>query len=160
MLFYKATKLSDLAKTNAPTCVSEAFRSPASFTTAKDDGIRLSIDSSKDLFVRNLQPTGWGAVWSWLFPSATVVELSGRLNVTLKVFPSHVQIRKRRWFSKSSVLARFEIAIPVFEEIGDEPSHQIIVRSALAFLYPFVPMHVEVAVNDQVVFAQGKFASG
>lgn len=59
--------------------------------------------------------------------------------------------------SSTSVLARFTISIPVYDEIGDTPVHMIEIRSAIAFLYPFVPMHVQVAVDDEVVFVQGKF---
>ena len=153
-------KVADISNsaTNSESAISEAFRSPSSETcAAKNDGLRLSIHDDRPLTVTQIRPTGWAAFWGWFFPNATVVELSGRLNVALRIFPSHVQIEKRRWFSSSSVLARFDISIPVYDEIGDAAKHQLRVRSALAFLYPFVPMHVEVSLDDDVVFSQGKF---
>ncbi len=79
------------------------------------------------------------------------------MNVTLKVYPTHVQIEKRRWFSGKGVLARYSVSIPVYDEIGDVPVFTMQIRSALAFLYPFVPMHVEVTLDDEAIFAQGRF---
>jgi hypothetical protein len=155
--FHKATKLTEFAKTETNTSISDAFRTPSSQTTTKDDGLRMRVRRDQPLVVKQIQPKGWAAVVGWLFPNATVVEFSGKFEVTLHIYPSHIQVQKRRWFSKSSVLARFEISIPVFDEIGDTPTHVILVKSALAFLYPFVPMHVQVSVDNVPLFAQGKF---
>ena len=57
-----------------------------------------------------------------------------------------------------SVSHRVSHRIPLFDEIDDQPVHQIVVDSALAFLYPFEPMHVQIAIDEEVVFRQGKFA--
>ena len=77
--------------------------------------------------------------------------------MTLTVYPTHVQIEKRRWLSKSGIFARYHISIPVYDEIGDTAVHQLHARSELAFLYPFVPMHVEIMIDEEAVFGQGKF---
>lgn len=141
------------------TTIADAFRSPArSDQTPQNNGLRRRINAQEALVVRRLMPRGFAALWGLIFPNATVVQLSGKVNLTLRVYPSHVQIENRRWFSSTSVLARFHIEIPLFDEIGDQPVHQIVVDSALAFLYPFEPMHVQIAIDEEVVFRQGKFA--
>jgi len=141
--FHKATNVTEFAKT--PTdeeSVADAFRSPTPGSAATN---------------RRIDSTGWAAYWAFIFPDATVVEISGRFNTTLKIYPTHVQADERRWFSKASVIARYNVAIPVYDEIGDTVIHQLHVKSELAFLYPFVKMHAEVSVDDEVIFRQGKF---
>ena len=143
------------------TTIADAFRSPAGSDLARqNDGVRLRIDQEQALRVRHITAQGFAAVWGLLFPNATVVELSGKVNLRLRIYSTHVQIENRRWFSSSSVLARFRIEIPLFDEIGDQATHMIVVESALAFLYPFVPMHVQVSFDDEIVFRQGKFRHG
>ena len=140
------------------TTINDAFRSPSEQASPKKtEGLRIPINEEKPLRVIRIRETGWAAVWGWFFPNATVIQLSGKMDVTLRIFPTHVQIEKRRWFVGSGLFGRFRISIPVYDEIGDTAKHQIQVQSRLAFLYPFVPMHVEVAVDDEVVFGQGKF---
>lgn len=142
------------------TTISEAFRSPAADAMPqKIDGLRLRVNHDEPLRIKQIRPRGMAAVWGLVFPNATILELSGRVNVTMRIYPSHLAIEKRRWVSSTSVLARFSISIPVYDEIGDRPVHQLVVQSALAFLYPFVPMHVQLALDDEVVFRQGKYAA-
>ncbi len=138
--------------------ISEAFRGPAADAVPKRiDGLRLKVRPDEPVRARLIRPTGFKRIWGFLFPNAVEVELSGKFSVTLKIYPSHVQIDKRRWLSKTSVFARFKVAIPVYAEIGDEPAHELVVRGVLAFFYPFVPIHAQVQVDDEIVFAQGKF---
>ena len=145
--------------TESETTISDAFRSPAGSTLARqNNGVRLRIDVEQPLRVRQIRSEGFAAIWGLLFPNATVVELSGKVNLLLRIYSTHVSIESRRWFSSSSVLARFRIEIPLFAEIGDQPAHTIVVESALAFLYPLVPMHVQITFDDEVIFRQGKFS--
>lgn len=151
-----------MKKTNSmagnETTIADAFRGPSDEASLKkSEGLRIPINTEKPLRVTQIREKGWAAVWGLLFPNATVIELSGRMNVKLRIFPTHVAIEKRRWFVGSGFFGRFRITIPVYDEFGDSAKHQIRVQSKLAFLYPFVPMHVEVAVDDEVVFGQGKF---
>lgn len=157
--FYKATIVNELAKNSTDgASIAEAFRSPPPGATAKEkDGLRLRVHPDQTLTARRIRETGWAAFWAIFFPNATVVELSGRINVTLKIYPTHVQIEKRRWFSSTGMLARYSISIPVYDEVGDVAVHQLHARSELAFLYPFVPMHIEIALDEEAVFGQGKF---
>ena len=158
--FDKPTPMTDPANstTNAKTSIADAFRGPSSGASPrKIKGLRIPVDSRKPLSVLKIEPMGWAAYWGLLFPNATVIQLGGKLNVVLRIYPAFVQIEKRKWTHKSALFGRFAITIPVFDEIGDEAKHQIRIRSELAFLYPFVPMHVEVAIDDEVVFGQGKF---
>jgi len=156
--FYKATNVTDSAKTNAnEASVADAFRSPPPEVAAKKaDGLRLRVHEDQ-LQIRKIRPVGWAAFWGFFFPNATVLELSGMLNVTLSVFPTHVQIEKRRWRASSVVLPNYSVSIPLYDEVGDFPIHQLHINSSLAFLYPFVPMHVEVMLDDKLAFGQGKF---
>ena len=151
--------MTEFAKTTIDNdSVAAAFRSPpAEATSTKSDGLRLRIYRDQDLAAQSISPVGWAAFWGVFFPSATVVELSGKLNETLHIYPTHVQIEKRKWFSGKGVLARYRISIPVYDEIGDSPVHHLHIQSALAFLYPFVPMHVCVMLDDEVVFGLGRF---
>ena len=145
-------------RTGSDVSIADAFRSPAPGASAgKSDGLRLRIHRDRPLLVQKVRPVGWAAFWAVFFPNATVVELSGKISVTLYVYPTHVQVHKQRWSSKISFMARYHIAIPIYDEIGDLPTHQLNVRSALAFLYPFVPMHVQIALDDEVAFSQGKY---
>jgi len=138
--------------------MADAFRGPsADATPRKIKGLRIPIHDEKELRVVKIEPTGLAVFTGLLFPNATVIQLEGKLNVRLRIYPSFVQIERRKWFNTSSLIGRFSISIPVFDEIGDTEKHFIHIRSTLAFLYPFVPMHVEVAVDNEVVFGQGKF---
>lgn len=157
--FDKSTRAADISNSTAnnDSSVAEAFRSPAAGTVPKKvEGLRLRIREHEPLRVNQIRPVGWAAVWGWFFPNATVVELSGKLDLTLHIYPSHVQIAGRRWFT-SGFPARLRTSIPVYDEIGDDRKHLVHVRCVLAFLYPFVPMHVEVRLDDETVFGQGKF---
>ncbi len=158
--FGKATKVTEIANSslNDDTSVADAFRSPPPGAAAKvSDGLRVSLHADQPLLVQQIAPRGWAAFWAIVFPAPTVVELSGKFSATLHIYPTHVQIEKRRWLSKMGVFARYSISIPVYEEIGDAPKHQLHITSALAFLYPFVPMHVQVTLDDEAIFGQGKF---
>lgn len=138
--------------------MADAFRGPSAEASArKTKGLRIPIHDGKPVSVLQIQPTGWAAFTGLLFPNATVIELGGKLNVTLRIYPSFVQIERRKWFNTSSLIGRFFISIPVYDEIGDDEKHYLHIRSALSFLYPFVPMHVQVSLDDEVVFGQGKF---
>jgi len=140
------------------TTISSAFRSPpADALPQKSESLRLRVEHDTPLSVKQIRPSGMSAVWGLIFPNATVLELSGRIELKMLIYPSHVQIEKRRWTSSTNLLARFSISIPIYDEIGDQPVHQLVIHSALAFLYPFVPMHVQVALDDEVVFSQGKY---
>lgn len=139
--------------------VADAFRSPAAGKTSEpSEGLRLRVHDLP-IAVQQVKPTGWAKVWAIAFPDATIVQISGRINVTLKIYPTNVHIDDRRWDSPTSVLARYNVTIPVYDEVGDSVVHQLRVRSSLAFLYPFVPMHVQVAIDDEVIFGQGKYES-
>jgi hypothetical protein len=143
---------------NGKTSIADAFRGPSADAAPRSTkALRIPVDAGKPTSALIIQPTGWSAVIGLLFPNATVVQLGGKMNVLLRIYPAYVQIGKRKWTNKSAMFGRFTVSIPVFDEIGDEEKYQIRIRSALAFFYPFVPMHVEVAVDDEVVFAQGKF---
>jgi hypothetical protein len=158
--FGKATKVTEIANSslNDESSVADAFRSPPPNAAAKvPDGLRVSLHADQPLLVRQIEPKGWAAFWAVFFPAPTVVELSGKFNATLYIYPTHVQIEKRRWLSKMGIFARYTISIPIYDEIGDAPKHQLHLQSALAFLYPFVPMHVQVTLDDEVAFGQGKF---
>lgn len=141
------------------TTVSEAFRSPSSSAALeKNDGLRLAISEGTPIRVERVRQMGWADfIVSLLIPAPTTIQLSGMLNVRLRICPSHVEIDKRKWKPPKPVLARYRLSIPVYDEIGDVPKHLIHVQSRLAFLYPFVPMHIEVSVDDDVVYGQGKF---
>lgn len=152
--------MTEIANSNAneATSVADAFRSPpAGVAVQESDGLRMSLRHDLALSVQQVRPFGWAAFWGIFFPSATVIELSGKFNVILHIYPTHVQIEKRRWYSKMGVLARYSISIPVYDEIGDHPVHQLTIQSVLAFLYPFVPMHIQVTLDEDVAFGQGKF---
>ncbi len=158
--FDKAKNVEEMTESEAnnDTSVADAFRSPpASVTKEKLDGLRISIQRDQPLRVNQIRPRGWTAFWAVFFPSATVLELSGRFHTVLSIYPTHVQLETRRWPSKMGFLPNYEVSIPVYDEIGDSPTHHLHVQSALAFLYPFVPMHVQVTLDEGVAFGQGKF---
>ena len=150
--------MTDSAKTSSEeTSVADAFRSPSPEGASKPtDGIRLKIHPDLPIVARKIQPRGWSAFWRYVFPDATVVEISRRFNVTLKIYPTNVHIGERRWISPLSVIPRYHVTIPVYDEFGDSVVHKIHIKSQLAFLYPFVPMHIKVTVDDVEVFGQGK----
>ena len=151
--------MTEFAKTSTDEAsVTDAFRSPPPAAVPKDsDGVlRLRIYPQESLQVQSIPPSGWAAFWSIFIPGATVVQISGRINVTLRVYPLHVQIENRRWHGDLGMFG-YSVSIPVFDEIGDDKIFTFHARSKMAFLYPFVPMHVEVAIDNEVIFGQGKF---
>ncbi len=142
--------------------VEDAFRTPAAEPAREiENSIRKQIDTGRDLKVELLRQNGFTQWTEWLILSRRVLKISGRFDAILVVAPSGIKIDGASSVIKSTArwIPEDDTMIAVLDLMGDHPVHFLRIRTRLPFLHPFVSLHLEVQLDGEVVFAEGKFAT-
>ncbi len=142
----------------ASNALEQAWQVDASqFDTGETNCIRTTMNPAEPVIVENESTSRWGNFFRVLTSESRLV-FSGRFALVMQVTPIRVRVYQNQWSSVTGKFGRGVFRLPIYDEISRNESVELKVRCWLPFLHPFVPMHIEVSVDGEVVFAQGRFA--
>lgn len=136
---------------------------PSQFDTARNQCIRTRVAPDQPFRIRSEPTSKWRNAFR-ILTSQNRFTCSGRFNLSLQITPMQVCIGQHRWTSPGGKFGRGSFHIPIFDELGDgeldgaktEPI-DLHIRCTLPFLHPFVPLHIEISLDKEIVYTRGKF---
>lgn len=139
--------------------VEDAFRTPVTAPAKEiENSIRKQVESGRPLEIELSRQNGFTQWMEWFFFSRRLLKISGLFDVVLEVSPSGLKVDGKVLKSSPSWGPHADTTISVLDLMGNHPMHLLRVRTALPFLHPFVSLHLEVRLDGEVLYAEGKFA--
>ena len=139
--------------------IDQAFRAPVSVARSVNETFRKQISAESVLIIEPVVREGWFHRLARIFLSKRTLRLRGLFEADIVVRPGWFSFDDWRCNSSARWWPANDCTLAILSLHGDQATHLLRIRSKLPFLHPFVPIHLEIQLDGEVVYAEGKYAS-